>query len=198
MLAWLSVWNEVQTCMWPSWCHGHSLSLASVKSRLVLPFWCRLTWVVPEIGPLSGCVCVCVCVENLPVKQCWKWFTICFAHEWCAVYLTHPVCLCVCVCVSVKERHLFYLYISLQTRECAVPFFSRPRSEGWPHRGRTFSIYLCPPSFWLTLSRWFLSASWCCPSRPCVAFLACVHLALILALSLSPGNTNVLKCNETM
>jgi len=22
--------------------------------------------------------------------------------------------------------------------------FSRPRSEGWPHHGRTFSIYLCP------------------------------------------------------
>ena len=46
--------------MWPSWCHCHSLSLASVKSRLVLPFWYRLTWVVPEKGPLNGCVCVCV------------------------------------------------------------------------------------------------------------------------------------------
>ena len=49
----------MQTCMWPSWCHCHSLSLASVKSRLVLPFWYRLTWVVPEKGPLNGCVCVC-------------------------------------------------------------------------------------------------------------------------------------------
>jgi len=35
----------------------HSLSLASVKSRLVLPFWYRLTQVVPEKGPLNGCVC---------------------------------------------------------------------------------------------------------------------------------------------
>ena len=43
VLAWLSVWSEVQTC----WCHCHSLSLASVKSRLVLPFWYRLTQVVP-------------------------------------------------------------------------------------------------------------------------------------------------------
>jgi len=43
VLAWLSVWSEVQTCMWPSRCHCHSLSLASVKSRLVLPFWYRLT-----------------------------------------------------------------------------------------------------------------------------------------------------------
>jgi len=28
VLAWLSVRSEVQTCIWPSWCHCHSLSLA--------------------------------------------------------------------------------------------------------------------------------------------------------------------------
>jgi len=60
LLAWLSVWSEVQTCKWPNWCHCHSLSLASVTSRLVLPFWYRLTRVVPEKGPLNRCVCVCV------------------------------------------------------------------------------------------------------------------------------------------
>ena len=38
------------------------MSLASVKSRLVLPFWYRLTWVVPDKGPLNVCVNVCVCV----------------------------------------------------------------------------------------------------------------------------------------
>ena len=58
VLAWLSVWSEVQTCILPSWCHCHSLSLASVKSRLVLPFWYRLTRVDPDKGPLNGCVCV--------------------------------------------------------------------------------------------------------------------------------------------
>jgi len=57
VLAWLSVWSEVQIRIWPSWYHCHSLSLASVKSRLVLPFWYRLTWVVPEKGPLNVCVC---------------------------------------------------------------------------------------------------------------------------------------------
>ena len=41
-----------------------SLSLASVESRLVLPFWYRLTWVVPEKGPLNGCVCSIT--SNLP------------------------------------------------------------------------------------------------------------------------------------
>jgi len=55
VLAWLSVWSEVQTCTWLSWCHCHSLSLASVKSRLVLPFWYRLTRVVLDEGLLNGC-----------------------------------------------------------------------------------------------------------------------------------------------
>jgi len=50
--------SEVQTCIWPSWCHCHSLSLASVKSRLVSPFWYWLSRVVPDKGPLDGRVCV--------------------------------------------------------------------------------------------------------------------------------------------
>ena len=45
----------MQTCIWPTWCHCHSLSLAPVKSRLVLPFWYRLTQVVLEKRPLNGC-----------------------------------------------------------------------------------------------------------------------------------------------
>ena len=71
VLAWLSVWSAVQTCIWPSWCHCHSLSLASVKSRLVLPFWYRPTRVVPDNGPLNGCVCVCVYVSHSCVAIYW-------------------------------------------------------------------------------------------------------------------------------
>jgi len=67
VLAWLSVCSEVQTCICSSWCHCHALSLASVKSRLVLPFWYRLTWVVP----LNVCVCVwipdCTWADNAPL-----------------------------------------------------------------------------------------------------------------------------------
>jgi len=64
----------------------------------------------------------------------------------------------------------------------------------WPHHGRTFSIYLCLLSFCLTLPRGVLSTS-----RPCVAFLAFVHLALLLALSLSPGNSLVSSwCDHSM
>ena len=83
VLAWLSVWSTVQTCIRPSWCHCHSLSLASVKSRLVLPFWYRLTWVVPDKGPFNGCVCVCL---SWTVSSIWwherrskfSWPTLCF------------------------------------------------------------------------------------------------------------------------
>ena len=66
VLAWLSVCSEVQTCICSSWCHCHALSLASVKSRLVLPFWYRLTWVVP----LNVCVCVCVNTWLYVSRQC--------------------------------------------------------------------------------------------------------------------------------
>ena len=53
-------------CIWPSWCHCHSLSLGLIKSRLVIPFWYQLTRVVLEKGSLSVCVCVCVwCVFSI-------------------------------------------------------------------------------------------------------------------------------------
>ena len=59
LLAWLSVWSKVQTWIRLSRCHCHSLSLASVKSRLVLHFWHQLTRVVPDKGPLYGYGYVC-------------------------------------------------------------------------------------------------------------------------------------------
>jgi len=31
MLLWLSVWGEVQICIWLSWCNCHSLSLAPLN-----------------------------------------------------------------------------------------------------------------------------------------------------------------------
>ena len=53
VLTWLSVWSEVQV-----------LSLNSVKSRLVLPFWYRFTRVVLEKRPLN----VCVLPSNISLK----------------------------------------------------------------------------------------------------------------------------------
>ena len=40
-----------------------TVSCFSKIQTMVLPFWYRLTWVVPEKGPLNGCVCVRACVH---------------------------------------------------------------------------------------------------------------------------------------
>jgi len=49
----------------------------------------------------------------------------------------------------LQEKLLERLFMKkgLSGSFCSVLFFSRPRSEGWPHHGRTFSIYPCPLSF---------------------------------------------------
>ena len=45
MLAWLCVWVKVQICIWPRWCHCHSLYLAPVNPhRVYLP---GFTFLVP-------------------------------------------------------------------------------------------------------------------------------------------------------
>ena len=76
VLVWLSVWSKVQTCILPSWCHCHSLALASVKSRFFLPFWYRLTCVVPEKGPLNGRVFLSVCLfVGHDHELCWNSWT---------------------------------------------------------------------------------------------------------------------------
>ena len=64
VLAWLSVWSEVQTCIWPSCCLCHSLSLASLKSRLVFAF------LVPAYPGSPG---------KMAVK--WVCFADVFVHE---------------------------------------------------------------------------------------------------------------------
>ena len=93
VLAWLSVWSEVQTCIQPSWCHCHSLSLASVKSRLVLPVWHRLMRVVPDKYQLNVCVCVYV---HACVRAC-MCISLCKAEDVVARYYW-PSVICLCVC----------------------------------------------------------------------------------------------------
>ena len=102
MLVWLSVWSKVLACIWPSWCHCHSLSVASVKSRLVLPFWYRLTWVVPEKEPLNGCVCVCVC--KMCSHLCYQ--HICITAE-CNIVVTGTYLLMLVYCVTVVTVYIF-------------------------------------------------------------------------------------------
>ena len=78
VLAWLSVWSEVQTCIWPSWCHCHSLSLASVKSRLVF------TFLVPAHPGSPGQRAIkCMCVTSLwqsDVSATWLFQQRCYVN----------------------------------------------------------------------------------------------------------------------
>ena len=116
----------------PSWCHRHSLSLAPVKSRLVLPFWYRLTRVVPDRAPLNVCVCVCVSVcLCLCLSVC---LSVCYCTIWsygCAavnkVLMTLRAChmdrlrsqsfwlsACLCTCLSVCMQHKACVLLSPQ------------------------------------------------------------------------------------
>jgi len=79
VLAWLSVWSEVQTCIWRSWCHCYSLSLAPVKSRLVLPFLVPAHLGSPGKRAVKW-VCVCVCALD-----CWDTF--------CCYWSRQPDCM---------------------------------------------------------------------------------------------------------
>ena len=90
VLVWLSVWSEVQTCLWPRWCHYHSLSLASVKSRLVLPFWCRLTWVVQEKGCQTGVCVYCLPSATGPFQSLDPLFGTVCRTMWSVLHLCQP------------------------------------------------------------------------------------------------------------
>ena len=80
VLAWLSVWSEVQICIWTSWCHCHSLFLASVKSSL-------FTFLVPAHPGSPGKRAVKrVCVyDYLPmrpyVKLLWPLLAVQYGHR---------------------------------------------------------------------------------------------------------------------
>ena len=108
----------MQTCIWPSWCHCHSLSLTSVKSRLVLPFWYQLTWVVPEKGPLNGCVCVCVCVWS----ALWTFLNLCVFYL-SLRYITLRV-----MSESSKFCHILsWLVLKVHGRSCLFFEAGQPR-----------------------------------------------------------------------
>jgi len=94
-----------------------------------------------------------------------------------------------------KDRAVFFVIVLW-----AILFWSLAVLD--PKVGHTMDIlspFICLLSFWLTLPQGVLSTYWCCPSRTCIVFLACVHLALFLALSLSPGNSLVSSwCDYSM
>ena len=111
----------MQTCIWPSRCHCHSLSLASVKSRLVLPFWYRLTRVVPQKGPLNGCMCVCVCVcDDLTPEN-----ALCL-DVYCDAYLT------CCLCYTLaKYKQIGVKYTPCSNQKTTLYFARYPGTRSY-------------------------------------------------------------------
>ena len=96
VLVWLSVWSELQTYVRPSWCHCHSVSLTSVKSRLVSPFWYQLTRVVPDKGSLNGCV----------------WLFMCNVHNWSRSVLLRS---------NNNSKIILFFYVLLLTKSSQSP-----------------------------------------------------------------------------
>jgi len=189
-----------QDCIMTS---GHTC--ASVVKQynflLAMGWWCSVVGkVTKRLGGSNGSISLggCLYTRTSPWPdvwiQVWVWtMGVLFAFllllfgsssytegGLCQILPTIPV-----FCTSIE---LTFLFSSLAVLKWMV--------------GHTMDVllrHLCLLSFWSTLPRGVLSTSWCCPSRPCVVFLTYVHLALFLALSLSPGNSLVFSwCDHSM
>jgi len=72
------------------------------SSRLVLPFWYRLTQVVPDIGPLNVCVCVCVFCsssKNMLQKR--------YVTFW---FIKHVSAACKRLCLHIFQDFQFHMF----------------------------------------------------------------------------------------
>jgi len=85
--------------------HLMPLSLASVKSRLVLPFWYVLTRVVLDKGPLNGCVCVVCLISSLSRVSRLYGMYLCTSMTASALF-----CLSQCSLVSLSSPCVFPKY----------------------------------------------------------------------------------------
>jgi len=96
VLAWLSVWSKVQTCIWPSWCHCHSLSLASVKSRLVFTFLVPAHLGSPgqrAVKQVCVCVCTSVAIKDKPAVPVHNYHLkrLCINYLACNLVILYPM-----------------------------------------------------------------------------------------------------------
>jgi len=109
------------------------LTVASVKSRLVLPFWYQLTRVVLEKGPLNGCVRVCVCVGCLVKQVCFFGrrfngvlaFRKDFLHSYSTQFLLRD-------CILARYMLLSCIRLSVASRYC-VKTAKHRISQTTPH-----------------------------------------------------------------
>jgi len=68
------------------------LLAVSCFSKIQIGFWYWLTRVVPEKGPLNGCVCVCCHKSQLPIQ-----LTSCWRHLWWQVWRQ---------CLLINKQHV--------------------------------------------------------------------------------------------
>ena len=65
-------------------------------------------------------------------------------YVYCVSYMQEMECRVVSHHIHTEMWSWLHIpHTDYKSEFCSVLFFSRPRSEGWPHHVRTFSIYLC-------------------------------------------------------
>ena len=85
VLVWLSVWSEVQTCIWPSWCHR----TVSCCSKIQIGFTFLVLDYPGSPGQNAVKRCVCVCVTGCSCTQ-YKLFSL--ATHWGTSTLQAGIC----------------------------------------------------------------------------------------------------------
>jgi len=73
LLAWSSVWSEVQIiCIWSIWCHCHPVISCFIEVENGLPFWCRLTQMSWNRGSWTNVVGYTSYSQWKPWYWCWR------------------------------------------------------------------------------------------------------------------------------
>jgi len=112
VLAWLFVWSEVQTCIWPSWCRCHSLSCFS---KIHIGF----TFLVPAHPGSPGQrsierVCVCVLYHLLYCVTV-KYTALLQMPQYCTYYCRR-LFECFKTASSIPVYKIYYLTIMPKLR----------------------------------------------------------------------------------
>ena len=168
VLSWLSVWSEVQTCIWPSWCHCHSLSCFS---KIQIGF----TFLVPaHLGS--------------PRKRAVKW--VCVVYVW--IFLQSSVGDQSAARTSESEQCRWWWHSSTQPDEPHVyASFSRQQCRCW---SQSHSAGPETPCQQILAGDFTLSGPF---SSNCIVYILllcvlctclCAHLAVYCMLYCDPSN----------
>ena len=97
VLVWLSVWSEVQTCIWPSWCHWHSLSV-SCFSKIQIGFIFLVLAHLDSPGK-RAVKWVCVLVTSL-----WLYILMMLSLLWIIIIITVTMFMVLLLMTKVLAR----------------------------------------------------------------------------------------------